>query len=275
MGGVGRNIAENLARLGLPTILLSAIGDDALGQALLQHTQASGVTVDYLRCVLGGRTGVYMSVLDAGGDQALALSDFEILHALDAVYIQDHAHLIGSATYVIADMCVPDTAIESLFQVAQQSQTRVMIEPTATLRAARLRPYLNHVWMLTPNAPEAAALLGWDEPPLTISAAQQAAQALVREGVTIAVITLGEAGLVYANSETCAHLPAQAVPVIETTGAGDALTAGTVYGLVKGHSLEEALQMGIQAASLTLACHENVRPDLSPALLSSASGSRP
>lgn len=267
MGGVSRNIAENLARLGVPTTLLSVIGDDPLGRALVDYTQACGVNMQHIKCDPNGRTGVYMSVLNEHGDQALALSDFEIMQQLDRPYLNSHAALFHQAAYVVTDMCVWDDGLETIFALAEAAQTRVVVDPTATLRAGRLRPYLKRLHLVTPNLQEAAILCNIEVMPTTIEGAVAAADQLVALGVQIAVITLGELGLVYSDGHTHGYLPAASVEVVDTTGAGDALTAGLVGGLVNEYPLKSALQLGIQTATLTLASHETVRSDLSPALL--------
>jgi pseudouridine kinase len=87
---------------------------------------------------------------------------------------------------------------------------------------------------------------------------------LVSKGVQIAIVTLAEQGLAYASSSGGAgHIPALHTQVVDKTGAGDALTAAVIFGLVNDMPLDEAVRLGISAASLTLRTRETVASDLS------------
>ena len=79
----------------------------------------------------------------------------------------------------------------------------------------------------------------------------------------MAIVTLAEVGLCYASSQEKGHIPAIECEVADATGAGDALTAGVVYGLVNGFPISEAVRLGVSAATLTLTCVDTVCPDLS------------
>jgi pseudouridine kinase len=90
-----------------------------------------------------------------------------------------------------------------------------------------------------------------------------AAKRLVAMGVDIAIITLAEKGLCYATPEVGGYIPAMRSEVMDRTGAGDALTAGVVFGLLNDFPVDEAVRLGVSAATLTLQCKETVCPDLS------------
>jgi pseudouridine kinase len=115
--------------------------------------------------------------------------------------------------------------------------------------------------MIKPNVAEAGLLLG--HPIHGRTEATAAAQELVARGTGLAVITLADEGLCYASSRESGYLPAIRCQVVDYTGAGDALTAAVVYGLVNGFPLDEAMRLGVSAATLTLKCSETVCPDMS------------
>jgi pseudouridine kinase len=81
-------------------------------------------------------------------------------------------------------------------------------------------------------------------------------------GVDIAIITLAEKGLCYATPEVGGYIPAIRSEGVDRTGAGDALTAGVVFGLLNDFPIDEAVRLGVSAATLTLQCKETVCPDL-------------
>jgi len=115
--------------------------------------------------------------------------------------------------------------------------------------------------MITPNALEAEALCG--QPVRNRDEAIVAAKRLVSLGVEIAIITLADQGLVYATSDESGHIPAVKCEIVDLTGAGDALTATVIFGLLNDFYVDEAVRFGVSAAALTLQCRETVCPDLS------------
>jgi pseudouridine kinase len=116
--------------------------------------------------------------------------------------------------------------------------------------------------MICANSAEASALC---EDVLTVSdesTGLQAARYLVDRGVELAVVTLGEFGVAYATSETSGHVPAIRTPVVDPTGAGDALTATVVFGLLNDIPIDESVRLGVTAASLILRHRGTVLPGL-------------
>ena len=93
--------------------------------------------------------------------------------------------------------------------------------------------------------------------------ALEAAKCLVGQGVGVVIITLAEFGVCYATSETSGHVPAIKTAIVDPTGAGDALTATMVFSLLNGIPIDDAVRLGVTAASLTLRHRGAVVPDLS------------
>jgi pseudouridine kinase len=91
----------------------------------------------------------------------------------------------------------------------------------------------------------------------------EAAKCLVSRGVEIAIITMAEAGVCYATSETSGFVPPVKTHIIDPTGAGDALTAAVLFGIINQMPVDDAVKLGVAAASLTLTYRGAVVPDLS------------
>ncbi|MER3457755.1 MAG: ribokinase, partial [Chloroflexota bacterium] len=125
----------------------------------------------------------------------------------------------------------------------------------------------NALWLVTPNVAEAEALLGDGTQIEGIEAAQYAARRLVQMGVGLAVITQAALGLTYATADAVGHIPAIQTEIVDATGAGDALTAATIFALLNDIPVDEALRLGVSAATLTLRSTETVVPELSLELL--------
>lgn len=261
MGGAGRNIAENLARLGVHTVLLSAVGNDSIGRLILQATAESGVDTRFVVTSSLYRTGAYMAILDESGIPALAIDDMTVIQALTPALVYQRRRLLRDASMLVLDGNLPEQTLESVFKLARQYHLRVCLDPTTSVLAPRFRPFLSDIHLLTLNLPEARAIAGIST--REVMDARQLAIRLVGMGVQIVIVTLAELGLCYATLGESGHVPALNRDIIDLTGAGNALTAAVILGLLHDFPVSEAVRLGISAAALTIQCAETVCPYLS------------
>jgi pseudouridine kinase len=262
-GGVARNVAENLARLGQPTALISAIGNDFFGAHLRQQLEAAGVDASALITLNDRPSGAYLAVVDPGGQLHLALDDMRALETITPEVLQRHADLFDGAGMVFLDANLAPETIAAAIRLAQHAGVRVCADPVSRTLARRLAPHLGDLFLITPNAGEAEILLGEELPAADPAQSVMAARELVRRGVDVALIALAEFGVAYATVTDHGHLPALRTQILDPTGAGDALTAAVIFGLLNDIPIHEAVRVGISAASLTLRSPSTVAPDLS------------
>ena len=103
LGGVCRNISENLARVGVNTKFISIIGDDENGRNILSHSKMVGYDMEESLILEGGCTPTYMAILDHTGDMVSAVVDMESLDEMDADFIDSKKEIIYDAEYTILD----------------------------------------------------------------------------------------------------------------------------------------------------------------------------
>lgn len=266
-GGVARNIAENLARLGADAVLISAVGDDRQGQSLLEQAARAGVNVEHVRTVSGAVTGAYLAVLDSDGSLHLGLDDMRVVANLTPNYLTQVLARLDSASALAVDANLPPETLALVVEHARRHQIPLAADPTSASLAPRLAPHLEELWLVTPNEAEAAVLSPHEVPHADIDRALTAAKGLVSAGVEIAVITMAEFGLGYAWAEGTGHVPAVRTEIQDPTGAGDALTAAVIFALLNGIPVDEAVRLGLAAAAHTLGVLGSVAPDLSLELL--------
>ena len=262
-GGVARNVAENLSRLGQAVSLISAIGEDDTGERLLETLTEAGVNTQAVLRTAEHPTGTYLAVINQNGALQMALDDMRVVSAITPGYIRQHAALFEEAALLFVDANLPVDALRTVMSLARRHHLPVCADPTSASLAVRLRPYLSRLFICTPNSSEASILC---DPAITVSNRKQAlatAKYLVGQGVQIAIITLAEHGLCYATSETSGHIPAIRTEVVDPTGAGDALSAALIFALLNDIPIDEAMRLGLSAASLTLRYRGAVVPDLS------------
>jgi pseudouridine kinase len=259
-GGVGRNVAENLARLGTPVRLVAAVGRDDLGDRLVADTAAAGVGVD---AVLQSThpTGSYTAVLDVDGELLVAVADMAATDTITPDTVQDVAPLVASAGLLVLDGNLPTETVRTALALARDCGVPVVLDPVSVPKAARLAPVLApgaDVLLLTPNAAELDALGG-------------GVGRLHALGVEHVWVRHGADGsLLSSRGAEPVHLPAVPGPVVDVTGAGDAMLAAFCHGVLTGMSPVVAARFGHAAAALTVAVPHTVRPDLSRALVEEA-----
>jgi len=305
-GGVGRNIAHNLALLNVPVTLLSAVGDDGEGIRILEETGKAGVMIEQM--IISGEhpTGIYLAILDEKGEMEVAVSDMQILEDISVEYLRSKAYLIKESKIVVMDTNIPEQSIEYVVDLCNKIKVPLLIEPVSVEKAKKLRKILDGrgsegegergrgsekgsgrwaIDYMTPSKDELESILRTemgDDPDLDLdldrdSDIVRAAKELKGKGVKNVIVTLGERGVYVSCSgagegrkeDWSNFLAPYRGEVVDVTGAGDALVAGLVYGIYKGYSLEVAARFGLGAAALTISTKEAVRRDLREGLLRS------
>ncbi|PUA81161.1 carbohydrate kinase family protein [Nocardioides currus] len=262
-GGVARNIAENLGRLGDRVHLVSVVGRDPLGENLLSHTAAAGVRIEHVART-DRPTGTYTAVLDADGELIVAIADMEATAELGPDQVQAARDVIATAGVLVLDGNLRREALEHALDLA--GGVRTIFEPVSVPKATALKDALDgRVWAVTPNRDELAALT--DLPTRTDTQVRTAAAALHQRGVELVWIRLGERGSLLSTADGVVEIPAVPTSVEDVTGAGDSMLAAFCHVLLAGGSPEEAARFGHAAAALTIASPHTVRPDLTPRLI--------
>ena len=243
-GGVARNIAHNLARLGVETTLLSVVGNDANAQTIIEATALAGVNISHLMRV-SAATGIYLALLDKSGELVSAASDMECLEFLSKEHIRNIWLSVKENNLIVVDC---NLSIETLDEIASRAADRLIIEPVSVAKSAKILALLqtHKIFLATPNLDQIEALTGTREP-------ETAAKMLHNLGLRNVLIHAGEQGAFASDGKTFTHIPAQAKTIVDVTGAGDAATAGLVLGLTQNMPLAKAAELGQTVAAQVIA----------------------
>ena len=275
-GGVGRNVAENLARLGTMTHLVAPVGRDGFGDQLVDHARSVGISVESM-VRTDGATGTYLAVLDADGELLVAVANMAITDSLTVPQLSAARDLIPHADLLVIDGNVPPTAVGWLLDYAAAVAVPVVVDPVSVAKARHFRGTLGPtrpVLVLTPNHDELCAMVDRSVPNSRAGIAK-AARELHALGVAHVWVRRGTKGSLLSTATTAgravvAEIPAPAVEVADVTGAGDSMTAGFVHALLRGDEPLDAARFGQMAAALTVATTDTVRADLSATLVDTA-----
>ena len=262
-GGVARNVAENLARLGQPVRLITVVGEDASGSEILEHTAKAGVDVSAVLHSKQYPTGYYVGVIDGNGQLQFAVDDMRLLEEITSNYLKEQEALFKSASMVFVDANLPIKTLRTASSLAKRANIPICADTAAFTLADRLVKFLPKYYLVTANSKEAGVLTGLSFEAADSETATEAARRLVNQGVRIALVTLAEYGVVYATSETTGHISAIRTRISDPTGAGDAMTAAVLFALLNNLELDDAIRLGVSAASLTLRHPGSVYPNLS------------
>lgn len=259
LGGVGRNIAENLAKLGVHTKLLALVGDDTYGTFLLENTARSGVDTSLMKQVKNQSSSVYFSLMDTDDDMAIAMSDMAIVDLLTPHIIAEYKDIINNAQLVIIDTNLSEETLAYLLQ--NFPQTRFLVDTVSVTKTKKIKNLTAGIDTLKPNCLEAELLTG-----IKINSLEKAYDAidnLLTQGIKHIFLSLGEKGIVYGDANTKLHIPAFTINVVNAAGAGDAMMASIAYGMINNKPIDELLLFANATAAFALTAEQTIHPDLS------------
>lgn len=267
VGGVGRNIANNLALMGTEVKMLTAVGDDRNGQYALAHCVEQGMDMNYAQVVPGGTTSTYLYLTGPDGEMALAVSDMSICDRITPAYLAANLTLLRNARVVVADANIP---AESLAFLAENVTVPLFIDPVSTTKAEKLRPILHKIHTLKPNRMEAELLSG--VPLREKEDFPRAAEALRRLGVRRVFISLGADGVFAADENAEVWLPTLPGKMVNTTGCGDAFMAALVWAAMEDLDLKATALAGLAAGAIAMESQLTINPEMSADALKSRMG---
>ncbi len=244
-GGVARNVAENLARLGCPVTLLSRIGKDENGRCVLAHANDSGIDTSLVTLSADCPTGSYTAIMGSTGELVISVDDTDIYREITPGLIEPQLSRLRQFPYWFLDCNLSAAALDTFLAFA--GQTEICVGAVSVAKAPRLIPVLDRIGILFASVFEGLVLAGMDledvyDPMMIAGRLRERGS---RSGVLIAA---GDTIVVWSDDGVCGLPVTQARPR-EPVGAGGSLAAGTIFGLAKGLSLPAAVQWGVAASS--------------------------
>lgn len=257
-GGVGRNIAENLSKLGVHVKFLTVFGDDPYSSFLRETCTSNNIDIKDALIIPKKLSSVYLSIINNDGDMKLALCDGELLDKLNIDFLKTKSSLLANASIIMIDTNLSTEAIAYICE--NYNQIPIFADGVSTQKALKLLPFLNYINTVKLNYIEAEALSK-----VSVSDENYSALAdyFISKGITNVYITLGSKGVYYGNPSLHITKPAPKVKVINATGAGDAFMAGLIYGHFNDANIEEIVVIGIAASILALSHENTINPNFS------------
>ena len=253
-GGVCRNVAENLRKLGVETAFVSMVDDDAFGAQVRDGLAALGVDVAHVIPAPRGM-GMWLAILDEKGDLAGSISRQPDFSALEAYLRRNGDAIMGAADGVALDFDM-NAEITAMVMALARKHGKPVYSIVGNMGVILRHPeYLHDVACFICNEMEAGRLFREE---LATLGPEEMLEALKRgsavAGIPSMVITMGARGAVYVDNRTgeFGYCPPLEVAVVDTTGAGDAFFSAAVAALMGGAPLSQAVQEGTKLAARTL-----------------------
>jgi len=257
-GGVSRNIAENLSRLGIKTELISAIGDDPNGSLILDSCKSSGIGSNYSLIIPNAVSSVYLAIMDNSKDMALALSDMGISDNIDIKFLKSRLEILNNAAAIVFDTCLSSDVMN--FLLSNFGDKPIYVDPVSVGKAKALKPLIGKVHTLKMNKLEAEFLSDIkisDKSDLEIISLW-----FLDQGVKRVFITLGREGVFYRDSHAYGSFKPTEAEIKNATGAGDAFMAGLVYGSLNKYDPEKILRFASGVSLAALSGEDTVNPKI-------------
>lgn len=256
-GGVGRNIAHNLALMGVDVRLLSACGQDGYGSILLTSCRNIGIGVEAVLVLPDMPTSCYLYIAGPDGDMVAAVNDMEICNKISPEYLESNKALLDNAAAVVMDANLPP---DSIIWLAENCKAPLYCDPVSVSKAPKLIRAIPFLHAIKPNRYEAGLLSGVEIKMPEDAAA--AADRLLGAGVEQVYISLGSEGVYAAEKGGGFLIPNLPGETVNTTGCGDAFMAALVYAGINSCNLRQSALAGLKASQITALSPLAVNPDI-------------
>ena len=252
-GGVGRNVAEDLAAIGARVKFVSSVDDSALGAEVLARLAKEGVDVGAVRKSAHSGMGLWLVVMDEKGALAGSVSQMPDLSIMDAIVRDEGEKLVQEASCIVLELDLNDYISSEVLRLAVKHDKKIYGITGNMEVILRHREFLRSLECYICNDAEAGRLfdahVAASDPKTALAMLDEY---IKKEKIKSMVITLGEHGAVYSDGSSRGYCPAIPTKVVDSSGAGDAFFAGTMEALSRGCALSEAVEKGTKLASLTI-----------------------
>lgn len=262
-GGVGRNITENLARLGTSVNFISVAGEDFPGRGAVRELQDIGVEVEHIKLLPEENTAVYMSILNLLGDMELALCNMDVLERISVDFIKEALESIQKSKIVGIDTNLTEETLE--YTTGILKDVPLFLDPVSVTKAERAKNVIGRFHTIKPNRMEAEILSGLQI--MSVEELEAAGQWFIDQGVKRVFITLGGGGVYYQGEKESGVIRPKTVEIVSATGAGDAFSAAIIYSYLKGYDIKKTAEVGMAAAEIAMQSKSAVNRNMSEAKL--------
>ncbi|TJX64203.1 winged helix-turn-helix transcriptional regulator [Soehngenia saccharolytica] len=259
VGGVARNIAENISRLGINTKLFTVVGDDMYGEKIVDECKLANIDTSYIKTISNESSGTYLAILDEKMDMDVAISSMDIFKYLNENYLYENAITLQGSEIIVLDTNLEKETLE--YAVENYKDKKLFLDTVSFSKALRAKDVLGYFHTIKPNKLEVEAITGIkieDKEDLI-----KASNIIHNLGVKNIVISLGEKGAFYSTEGCHGRLKAKKANIKNATGAGDAFQAGLVFGEYNTLPFKESVKYAMAASLVAMESEDTINKNIS------------
>ncbi len=267
-GGVGRNIAENLAHLGAEIEFIGHFGGDDFAMMLERSLTSSGASISLSMRTPGSDSDLYLAIHNKQGELISAVNNMGLVERLPKNFFNAHtiANAITTADLIILDGNLSEEVLDDFFQIYGNNSV-IAVDSVSTVKARRFISHLSKIDYLKCNLAEARILVSAGnnlslDSIKSIESVEEISQRLMKTGVGTALISNSDAGFIVANGGEFKHFSAPKLAKSYSSGAGDALFSGFLYAISRGENSYQASLFALKAAETALRFNGPVNPEI-------------
>lgn len=264
-GGVGRNVAETLARLTVPTAFITGTDTTAHGKEVIEHLEQAGVIIPYQTPSEARVMGMWMAILNEKGDLVASLSQMPDLSQMKQKVLEHGQEILEKSDHIVLVLDINEEITKQVLRLCEQHKKPVYGLPANMQIVSQHPEVLRGLACFVCNNKEMDVLTKSDFTNASLSEQLEQLQSFVHSaGIKSMIVTCGEHGSIYYDLKTgkLGHQPVLPVEVVDSSGAGDSFFSGAIAALVHGAAIDQACLCGSKVAGWTLTSKESICPDL-------------
>lgn len=258
LGGVGRNIAENIGLLGIPIKMFSVVGEDIYGEKIVSETSLSGVDMSFVKRIPRVNTGTYLAILDENKDMDVAINDMDIIVYFNRDYIFENLNTIRKSSIIVFDTNPSEEILSYSTKIFEDK--KLFLDTVSNIKAKKVKSIIGRFHTIKPNLKEAEVLT--DMAIDNYDDMRKACEKLHKKGVQNICISLSEKGVFYSSKDGYGMIDTLNKNPKNVTGAGDAFQAGLVYGEYNSLKFRDSVRLALAAASMAMDTHQTINRDI-------------
>ena len=259
-GGVGRNIAENLLRLGFNINLISVFGDDPLSVFLIKSCKDLGLNIDTSLFLKNENAGTFIAIMDSQNDLALGISAMDIYKKLDIDLIHSKIKSISQPDYLVLETNFPAAILEKVAK--ENTNSKIVLDTVSGKKSFRAKNILSSLYILKTNLLEAQMLSGIENKDNI-----ELVNYFLNIGVKKVFITLGKDGVIYGDETGVSQHKTIPTKIENTIGAGDSFVSGIIYADALDMDIQKMALHGMASACINVQHNAAVSPKMNVANL--------
>lgn len=258
LGGVGRNIAENLSRMDVKIELITVLGDDSYSIEIKKNCMEHNIGLSHSKVIENENTSTYLCITDESGEMKLAVSDMEVYNHVTPQFLEDRLEIINNSKACVVDTNIPKNSLEYLMD---NCVAPIFLDTVSIKKTEKIKDLIHNIHTLKPNILEAEILSNRkidSEEDLDL-----AAKIILDKCVKRIFVSLGAKGVYFTDGVIKGKLPSITQDIVNTTGAGDSFLAAVVWAYLNDFDMEKSAKAGLAASHICIKSSSTVSTDIS------------